>query len=115
MQSRGAELVESLATITQTNGKVRRHHSFASKFAHFLINEDRFPIMDKYANRMVKRHIGPKNFVTDPKKSYVAFCANHRLLKEQLSFQVSNRDLDHYLWIAGLYLAYTSLLGSAGE
>ncbi|MGH9773866.1 MAG: hypothetical protein ACRD50_02845 [Candidatus Acidiferrales bacterium] len=104
--SAGPELVEELAVPPRGHGKVHRHHSFASKFAHFFIDSERFPIKDSYAVEMVKFHLGLKSMEIDPKRPYVAFWKNHRRLKEELSFSVSNPDLDHYLWIAGLYMKY---------
>jgi hypothetical protein len=102
----GPELIEQLAVPPHRGGKVHRHHSFASKFAHFFIDSEKFPIMDSYAVRMVKFHLGPKFVVLDPKRPYVTFCKNHSQVKKALPFPVSNKELDHYLWIAGLYMAY---------
>src|SRR5947209_9662363 len=41
-----ADLVEELASLTG-----RKHRSFASKFAHFFIDMERFPIFDSYAEK----------------------------------------------------------------
>ncbi|HKI37221.1 MAG TPA: hypothetical protein VKA46_35530, partial [Gemmataceae bacterium] len=51
----GPEVVERLADLPPTEGqKHKRHHySFASKFAHFFLDEERFPIMDSYALAML--------------------------------------------------------------
>jgi hypothetical protein len=106
VQSVGPELVEKLA-VTLPVGKLkgRRRYSFASKFAHFFVNPERFPIMDKFAKKMLKFHLG-KVFVSDPAHPYVAFCKNYELLKKETGFTGSNRTLDHYLWLAGEYLAW---------
>jgi hypothetical protein len=102
----GPELIEHLAVPPQTNAKVHRHHSFASKFAHFFIDSQRFPIMDSYAVDMLKFHMGQKSMVVDDERPYVAFWQNHSLLKQKIRFPISNPELDHYLWIAGLYRKY---------
>jgi len=53
-----AELVEKLAALPiETEGETkRRFTSFASKFAHFFISQDNYPIMDKYSEKMVAFH-----------------------------------------------------------
>lgn len=106
LSSAGPELVESLAVSPPIESKTRRNHSFASKFAHFFISTERFPIMDSYVVKMIKLHLGNERTYTDTQNPYVAFCANHRLLKEELGFAITNKELDHYLWLAGLYLTF---------
>jgi hypothetical protein len=102
----GPELVEQLA-VTLPVGKVkgRRHYSFASKFAHFFVDPQRFPIMDKFAKEMLKFHLG-RGFTSNSVHPYLAFCKNYELLKKEVGFTGSNRELDHYLWLAGEYLAW---------
>lgn len=102
----GPELIEELAVPPQSDGKVHRHHSFGSKFAHFFIDSERIPIMDSYAVNMIKFHLERTSMALDPNRPYVAFCANHSLLKGELGFPITNKDLDHFLWIAGLYKVY---------
>jgi hypothetical protein len=113
LSSPGPELVENLAVPPPIEGKTHRHHSFASKFAHFFISAERFPIMDSYVIKMVKLHLGSTRTCTDAQSPYVAFCANHRLLKEELGFAITNQELDHYLWLAGLRLVYRKNPGAA--
>jgi hypothetical protein len=105
LPSAGPELIEELAVPPQDDGIVHRHHSFASKFAHFFIDSERFPIMDAYAVAMIKLHLGRTSVLVDPERPYEAFYKNHSLLKIELG-SVSNSELDHYLWIAGLHTAY---------
>jgi DNA-binding ferritin-like protein (Dps family) len=102
----GPELVESLANIpTTSNARLRRYVSFASKFAHFFISPERFPIYDSYAERMVSLHLGSAA-VRKPARPYEAFTANLERLKSEYGLRCSYRELDRYLWIAGLYRAY---------
>lgn len=103
----GPEFVELLAVFPQGEEKEsRRHHSFASKFAHFFVDAERYPIMDSYATGMIKLHLGQSRFVSDPAHPYVAFSRNYEILKMEASFEGSNREMDHYLWLSGLYLEW---------
>lgn len=99
----GGELVEEIAQLPPgpEGQKARRNHSFASKFAHFFIDSERFPVMDGYAIRMVKFHLGSENYTESQEHPYCAFVQNLQNLKNRADLNVSNRDLDHYLWMAG--------------
>lgn len=102
----GAELVESLADIPTTAGaRLRRYVSFASKFAHFFISADRFPIYDSYAERMVQYHVGP-SAVRNVKRPYETFVTNLERLRRQHALRSTYRELDRYLWLAGQFRAY---------
>lgn len=107
-RSAGPELVEEIARIADEGRKKakRRHLSFAAKFAHFFVHVERYPIMDKYAMRMIKLHLGRNRLLSDPDHPYVAFSRNYDLLKKEARFTGSNREMDHYLWLAGEYLAW---------
>ena len=97
-------LVEGIAALSGPDGTPsRRHLSFASKFAHFFIDSERYPIKDSYAEAMLRFHLGRKNMETDQEQPYRAYMTNHRRLKEFAGVKVTNRQLDHYLWIAGQY------------
>jgi hypothetical protein len=101
-------LVERLADLPATQGqkRKRRHFSFASKFAHFFLGDERFPIMDSYAVKMLKRHLGGRNYSDDQTHPYAAFVSNFQELKRLSGFTGSNRQLDRYLWLAGEYAAW---------
>lgn len=102
------ELVERLADLPATEGqkRKRRHYSFASKFAHFFLGEERFPIMDSYALAMLRRHLGPRQYLDDTAHRYAAFVHNFQELKRLSGFTGRNRQLDRYLWLAGEYAAW---------
>jgi len=102
----GPDLVEKLAVVPQGAKAHRRHHSFASKFAHFFVDAEKYPIMDSYAEGMIKLHLGRGRLISDPVHPYSAYCHNYLTLKAEAGFQGSNRQMDHYLWFAGLYLAW---------
>lgn len=92
------DLVEQLAQITD-----RKLHSFASKFAHFFVDAERYPIYDEYAATMVGFHLGIRGKVTNTARRYEAFRQNLELLKWHAGISCSNAIFDHYLWLAGLY------------
>lgn len=102
------DLVEEIALLPGDNGKAptRRYHSFASKFAHFFIDSERFPIMDSYAVEMVRYHLGAGNDKRDPERPYKAFVENLSQLKSLARLDVGNRELDRYLWITGGYRTF---------
>jgi len=103
----GPELVEQIALLRNPNGgTVKRHHSFASKFAHFFVDSERFPIMDSYAVSMVRLHLGTENWRQDAEKPYIAFVENLKTLRTLAGLNATNRELDRYLWIAGAYRTY---------
>lgn len=102
----GPELVESLANIpTTSQARPRRYVSFASKFAHFFIDAERFPIYDSYAERMLVFHLGP-SAKREPARPYEAFVANLAQLKREYGLRCSYRELDRYLWVGGQYRAH---------
>lgn len=94
---RDAALVERLATLD-----ARRHISFASKFAHFMFDRERFPIYDRFAVETVRWHLGTAA-VTDPQHPYHAFLENLRRLRAARGVSASAAELDRYLWLAGQY------------
>jgi hypothetical protein len=104
----GPELVERLADLPATEGQKwkRRHYSFASKFAHFFLGDERFPIMDSYALKMLKRHLGRRHFSDEQAHPYTAFVRSFQELKRLSGFTGSNRQLDRYLWLAGEHAAW---------
>jgi len=107
LKSAEPELVERLAELPQGNlRKVRRHRSFASKFAHFYIDARRFPILDQYAESMVRFHIGPASGGAGPVASYVEYAARFRELAQATKWTGSTNELDAYLWLAGEYRAW---------
>lgn len=93
-----ADLVEELAKLD-----TRKHLSFASKFAHFFIDMERFPIFDSFAVKMVAHHLGMQGQVRDPAHPYKAFVENIHRLKSYARLACTTRELDRYLWLAGLY------------
>lgn len=85
---------------------------FASKFACFFIDEQVFPILDTHTERMVQFHLGQRNLcekeVKPPRgQRYKAFYTQFFQMEEKIHMQgstrtFSNKELDHYLWLAGI-------------
>ncbi|MFH0982912.1 MAG: hypothetical protein V2A79_15430 [Planctomycetota bacterium] len=104
----GVELVERLARLplSRPDEKPLVFLSFASKFAHFFVDAKRFPILDRYAEQMVKLHLGPRNIIPDAGSRYATFVGKLNRLRELAPWSGSNRELDRYLWLAGGYRAW---------
>jgi hypothetical protein len=104
-----AALVLRIAELT-TGGKTRRCVSFASKYAHFFVDPDRFLIMDYYAGQALAAHLGARRVdQADWRPDYPSFVQRVGTLRHRDRITVSNRELDHYLWLYGCwrdYLAY---------
>jgi hypothetical protein len=110
LETAGPELVAKIADFQHKNKK-RENVSFASKFAHFFIDPDRFPMKDSFSTKMVEFHLGTTNCVqTDENvldESYATFVQNTDRLKERDGMDsISHRRLDRYLWFAGKYRAF---------
>ena len=97
------DVVESLGKIPQLG---RMFRSFASKFAHFFIDPERFPIYDSYAVKMLTYHLNGK---AKEELSYKQFVSSFTTLKKVVGFSVTTRELDRYLWLAGQYRAWKGL------
>ena len=100
----GLEIVERMAAFPADSQKgPRRLTSFASKFAHFFIDSNRFPICDSYAAAMVSHHLKGTRGTKVHTKSYLAYVKDFHALREGAGLACSTRELDHYLWLAGVY------------
>jgi hypothetical protein len=82
---RGAELVDEIAAFTH-NGKLRRCISFAAKFCHFFVDENRFPIYDEAVRQAIKLHIGDI-YVSGNNAPYATFCNNLGRLLAAVGFR----------------------------
>ncbi|HPO93355.1 MAG TPA: hypothetical protein PL072_07770 [Phycisphaerales bacterium] len=103
LQREGAGLVERLAAVPQGGSEKRpvRRTSLAAKFAHFVIDGDRFPIYDQYAVRMVAHHLG---IARSPLEiSYIEFARRFDELALSLGMTTNRRRLDRYLWVQGQF------------
>lgn len=90
----GPELVDRIAAL----GK-RNHRSFASKYTHFFI-DPQYPILDQYVLKMLAYHLGQRQVWP---KDYVQFHGWFEKLRSLCDGQFSTKDIDQYLWMAGMY------------
>ncbi len=100
--SAGPELVEDMAAVPLPGGKIIRYRSFASKFAHFFI-DDRFPIHDSYAADMLRAHLGQRAPAPESEATYMARAEAFWELAESAGPESDTRRMDRYLWIVGQY------------
>lgn len=92
---RAHNLVERLANL----GGKRLHLSFASKLCHLFVDSNRYPIYDSFALATLRSHLG--NEYRD-RQGYQAYCENFAHLRTASSLHATTREIDQYLWIAGL-------------
>ena len=103
----GPKLVDRIAGLPAGGGeKPWKRTSFAAKFCHFFINAERFPIYDDAACKAIKLHLGAKGCVTNKQLPYRAFCTNFARLRTDAALSCDTRDLDRYLWLAGMYMRW---------
>lgn len=121
--ARRIDLVRSIALRGRTektrqfDPRLAEGYVFASKFAHFFLDADAFPIYDQYARLLVHFHIDDLNEEEQPSSKYgkpyerfFQFYKKFFRLKQQLeqrdSISYSTKDLDCYLWPAGQYITW---------
>jgi hypothetical protein len=85
------------------SGRIIRYRSFASKFAHFFISHDRFPIHDSYAADMLRAHLGPRAPHPDSDATYMDRAEAFWELAESAGPGADTHRLDRYLRIVGQY------------
>ena len=97
------ELVDTIAELTEADGSPgkRRHLSFASKFAHFFVDPERFPIYDQHVYRRLLHHVLSPHLRWEVTPRYVDYVAAVSALRDHVGADCKLSDLDAYLWIAG--------------
>ena len=99
----GAELVIEMANAPEGKGQQsRKRTSFASKFCHFFVAAERFPIYDGAACEALKLHFGERVQAHD----YKTFCSCITQLRDSVGNGCDTRVLDHYLWLTGMYMRW---------
>jgi len=77
-------LVEQIAYLEASG---RRHQSFASKYCHFFVDSEQFPLFDSYVPVVVRMHLGRGNYrckTTD--QTYRNFYEDLQTLRRSISF-----------------------------
>lgn len=73
--------------------------SFASKYCHFYVNADVFPIYDSKAVYALNYHLGRAR--TSYFSSYVEFWTCLKQFRDESGLTCSWKELDEYLWVRG--------------
>jgi hypothetical protein len=81
--------------------------SFASKFVHFFVDRDRYPIFDSYALGGLRHHLSGTKLSTDNPPPYAHYVGALNNLVELAGLACSGRELDRYLWLSGLYRTWS--------
>ncbi len=106
-ETAGPELVEEISLLsTAGNKKSKQFVSFAAKFCHFFVDEERFPIYDEAARKVVELHLGAGEYLSDKAHPYLAFDKNVARLRAAAGLNGHGRELDRYLWITGMYMKW---------
>jgi hypothetical protein len=101
------DLVERIAALPKLKNERGRHFiSFASKLCHFFIDSERYQIYDEAARNALKLHLGKSNYIEDKEKPFAAFRRNVEQLRQEAGIKGNNRELDHYLWLTGMYIKW---------
>ena len=101
----GPALVMCLAEMT-VGGKPRKVTSFAAKYAHFFL-DGRLPIMDSYAAQALCLHLGlPQARVETWQQNYALYCKAIKELQTLTKFNITDDQLDTYLWLGGLSIQW---------
>ena len=78
----------------------------ASKYAHFFVDPGRFYILDYNAGQALAVHLGARRVDPADWPDYPAFVQRVETLRRRDRITVSNRELDHYLWLYGCWRDY---------
>lgn len=101
-----AVVVEDIAFLPRRNTDAPGCQVFASKYAHFFLSPERYPIYDQHAARALMRHNGRLVAgMLDGKHRYSLFCDLLESVVKRSPKLVRPHygDLDAYLWLVGIY------------
>jgi hypothetical protein len=97
------EVVEQLATASQRSaGEHKGALTFASRFAHYFLDVDRFPVLDAWSEAELARLAPPDASATS---RYAEFAARHARVAAELGI-ARPRQLWCCLWLVGQYRAW---------
>jgi len=97
------ELVENIAALP-THMKQKRYLSFASKYCHFFVDSEKFPIFDRYALKTLRKHLGRDAKSRGDRPQYADYCFDINTIRNECGLRCSLKELDRYLWLCGAYL-----------
>jgi hypothetical protein len=94
------KVVEAIAALDGD----RMHWVFASKYAHFFIDADRYPIYDRLAADVMLFHTGERMNISERENPYRLFYDRFQEVREESGLGLEScSNLDSYLWLAGCY------------
>lgn len=99
-------VVEKIAWLQDAGKNGMHFRSFASKYCHFFISADRFPILDDLAGHALDYHLGRRRraHVLEGPFSYLTYVADINRLRETAGLDCSYVETDRYLWLCGQWL-----------
>jgi hypothetical protein len=99
-------VVEKIAWLPEAGANGMRFRSFASKYCHFFINADRFPILDELAGQALDYHLGPRKrtHILKGPFSYLTYVSDIDRVRAAGHLECSYVELDRYLWLLGQWL-----------
>jgi hypothetical protein len=99
----GPELVDSLAALPGTRlAENKRAITLASRFAHYFVDVDRFPVLDSWSESALDRLVAAHD---ETATRYVDFARRHAALASALGVSRPRR-LWCFLWLSGQYRAW---------
>jgi hypothetical protein len=110
------DFVETVSKIAALDGEdsKRKHWVFASKYAHFFIDPDKFPIYDRLAADVVLFHTGERKNLGESANPYKEFCDRFFEIREKSGLSAASlSEMDSYLWFAGCYRRWLRRLDKA--
>ena len=111
------ELVERLATVRDSSTKAgfRYYHSFASKYAHFFLSPDVFPIFDAMAEKVLRQILGSKLRLGEHEGKYLRFVDRMNSAFGGLLGEYNWGQIDRFLWLVGQLQALHSNLDNVNK
>ncbi|MCE9594510.1 MAG: hypothetical protein K8S98_09975 [Planctomycetes bacterium] len=105
MENAGPEFVDALATTPPAPARSEiRELGFASRFAHYFVDSERFPILDGWSERALAGFVG--DATPSGATRYGRFFAEHARLTAACS-PVRSSELGRCLWLAGQHAAWS--------
>jgi len=102
----GLQVVDDLAAVADRHGKSSYDGlGFASRFAHYFIDSERFPVLDAWSERALEALLGGVLLGAEGDGRYVRFACSFAHVAEPLALP-RRRRLGRWLWLAGQYTAW---------
>jgi len=104
----GVELVDALAEVADRHGKSPHEGlGFASRFAHYFVDGERFPVLDAWSERALQALLGGELHGAPGDTRYGRFARNFAWVANRIGL-TRRRRLGRWLWLIGQHLAWRS-------